>query len=109
MKIVKVIYTTHESYSKQNQENIRQVMESLETLAYRDIFYHVCLSADGKTFTHTAFFREDSDQRLLNELPAFIKFQEQLKLAGFENPPKPELLTLVGSSKDIFTTSPLES
>ena len=61
-----------------------------------------CLSSDKKTFIHTAFFESDEDQKLLNELPSFKYFQEQLKAGGFEVPPKQDLLTLVGSSTSIF-------
>jgi hypothetical protein len=60
------------------------------------------MASDGKTFIHTAFFESDEDQKLLNELPSFKYFQEQLKAGGFEVPPKQELLTLVGSSVNLF-------
>jgi hypothetical protein len=103
MKIVKVIYTAKAAYAEQNQENIRNVMADLQKLNHRGINYNACLGADGKTFTHTAFFKSEEDHKLLNELPSFKHFQEQLKAAGFETPPKQELLTLVGSSIDIFS------
>ena len=76
-------------------------MEDLQTANYPGINYNACLSADNNTFIHTAFFNSDEDQKLLNELPSFKTFQEQLK-SGLEVPPKQELLSLVGSSKDIF-------
>jgi hypothetical protein len=41
---------------------------------------------------------------LLNDLPSFKHFQEQLKSGGFEVPPKQELLNLVGSSNNIFNS-----
>ncbi len=59
---------------------------------------------DNKTFIHTAFFKSDEDQKLLNELPSFKYFQEQLKVSGLEVPPKQELLNLVGSSNNIFNS-----
>jgi hypothetical protein len=102
MKIVKVSYTTQAEFSEQNQKNINQVMSDLRNANYQGINYNACLSADNKTFIHTAFFNSEEDQKLLNELPSFKVFQEQLKLSGFESPPKQELLTLVGSTKDIF-------
>jgi hypothetical protein len=104
MKIVKVIYTTKPEFAAQNQANIQQVMADLQTLPHPGINYHCCLGPDGKTFTHTAFFKSDDDQKLLNELPSFQYFQVALKAAGFEAPPKQELLTLVGSSTNIFTS-----
>lgn len=102
MKIVKVTYTTKEAFVEQNQSNIKNVMTDLQNANYQGINYNACLSADNKTFIHTAFFKSDEDQKLLNELPSFKTFQEQLKSSGLEVPPKQELLTLVGSSTKIF-------
>jgi hypothetical protein len=103
MKIVRVIYTTKQDYAGQNQQNIKNVMSDLQKLNHRDLHYHVCLSPDGKTFTHTAFFKSAEDEKHLLELPSFKHFQEQLKAGGLEVPPKQELLSLVGSSKEIFS------
>ena len=102
MKIVKVTYTTKAGYAEQNQKNIKNVMADLQKLNHQGINYNACLGADGKTFIHTAFFKSDEDQKLLNELPSFNYFQEQLKSGGLEVPPQQELLTLVASSKSIF-------
>ena len=102
MKIVKVTYTTKQEFAEQNQTNIKNVMADLQRLQHSGINYNSCLGADGKTFIHTAFFKSEEDQKLLNELPSFKHFQEELKSAGFEVPPKQELLTLVGSSTNIF-------
>ena len=104
MKIVRVIYTAHTEFAEQNQSNIKNVMTDLQKLNQSGINYNACISADGKTFTHTAFFKSDDDQKILNELPSFKHFQEQLKSNGFEAPPKQELLNLVGSSKNIFSS-----
>ncbi len=102
MKIVKVTYTTTGAYAEQNQSNIKQVMADLQKINNPGINYNACLSPDGKTFIHTAFFKTDEDHKMLNDLPAFIHFQQQLKANGFEVPPKQELLTLVGSSTPVF-------
>ena len=77
-------------------------MADLQKLNHPGINYNSCLGADGKTFTHTAFFKSDEDEKLLLELPSFKYFQEQLKAGGLEIPPKQELLTLVGSSRNFF-------
>ncbi|SRR6266487_3442847 len=103
MKIVRVTYTTKPEFAEQNQTNIKNVMKDLQKLNHAGINYNACIGADGKSFTHTAFFKSDEEQKLLNELPSFKYFQEQLKANGFEIPPKQELLNLVGSSKDIFS------
>ncbi|MEI7580108.1 MAG: hypothetical protein WCJ58_08855 [bacterium] len=104
MKIVKVTYATKTEFAEQNQSNIKNVMTDLQNANHQGINYNACLSADNKTFTHTAFFKSDEDQKLLNELPSFKFFQEQLKSGGLEVPPKQELLTLVGSSTNIFNS-----
>jgi hypothetical protein len=102
MKIVKVTYTTKLEFSEQNQTNIKHVMKDLQSLNHPGINYNACLSNDDKTFIHTAFFNSDEDQKILNELPSFKYFQEQLKAFGLEISPKQELLQLVGSSTNIF-------
>jgi hypothetical protein len=102
MKIVKVIYTTKPEYADQNMGNIKVVMHELQKLNNPNIFYNVCVAADGKTFTHTAFFNVDDDQKILLELPAFKHFQSQLTASGLEVAPKQEFLTLVGASKNMF-------
>lgn len=102
MKIVQVTYTTKAEFVEQNQTNIKNVMADLKGLNHQGINYTACLSADNKTFVHNAFFKSDEDQKRLNELPSFKLFQEQLRSSGLEVPPKQELLTLVGSSNDIF-------
>jgi hypothetical protein len=102
MRIVKVTYTTTAEYSAQNQQNIKNVMLDLRKLNRPGINYHACLAADNKTFIHTSFFESDEDHKVLNDLPSFKTFQEELKSGGLEVPPKQEFLTLVGSTKDIF-------
>lgn len=102
MKIVRVTYTTKAAYAEQNQVNIKQFMTDLQALNNTGINYNACVAEDGKTFMHTAFFKSDEEQKLLNELPSFKDFQTQLKASGLEVPPKQELLSLVGSSTHIF-------
>ena len=102
MKIVKVVYTTKAEYAEQNAANIKTVMADLQKLNKPGINYNSCLSPDGKTFIHTAFFKSDEDEKTLMDLPSFKLFQERLKAGGLEVPPKQELLTLVGSSVAFF-------
>ena len=82
MKIVKVTYTTKIDFSEQNQDNIKNVMTDLQNLKHQNINYNACLSADNKTFTHTAFFKSDEDQKILNNLGSFKIFQESFKPSG---------------------------
>ena len=102
MKIVKVTYTAKAEYTEQNKANIQAVMADLKKMQHPGINYNSCVCADGKTFIHTAFFKSEADEKVLLGLPSFIHFQQQLKANGLEVPPKQELLTLVGTSTDIF-------
>lgn len=102
MKIVKVSYTSKADYAEQNMANIKAVMNELSQQQHAGINYNTCVCADGKTFIHTAFFKSEEDEQILLTLPLFKHFQEQLKASGPEVPPKQELLSLVGSSKDLF-------
>ncbi len=102
MKIVRVTYTTKPEYADQNQQNIKNVMTELRKLNHPGLNYNVCLNNDGKTFTHTAFFKSEEDEKMLLDLHSFKEFQYQLKSSGPEEPPKQELLNLVGSSNNIF-------
>ncbi|MDP4218040.1 MAG: hypothetical protein Q8927_17695 [Bacteroidota bacterium] len=100
MKIIRVTYTTRPAFVEQNKANIQKVMNDLRQLNEPGLFYFSCLGPDGKTFIHTAFFKTDADNERLLKLPSFLRFQQELKAAGFEVPPKQELLTLVGSSDE---------
>ena len=102
MKIVRVTYTAKPEYVEHNQNNIKKVMSDMQAIGNPGINYNACLGADGKSFTHTAFFNSEEDEKVLLGLPAFIHFQQELRASGPETPPKQELLTLVGSTVDIF-------
>jgi ribosomal protein L9 len=103
MKIVQVTYTTSQEYAPQNMANIRAVMNELQSKGDDGINYHVCLREDLKTFIHTAFFKSAADQTTLFGLTSFQQFQQQLNDSGLEVAAKPESLSLVGSSKELFS------
>jgi hypothetical protein len=102
MKIVQVTYTTTHEYAPQNQRNIERVMTDLQQLNHPGIHYTACLQADGKTFVHQAFFKSEELQQILNGLASFQQFQLELKSSGLEQAPQQELLSLIGTSKNIF-------
>ena len=102
MKIVKVTYTTRAEYAEQNKANIQTVMNDLRQLNVPGINYNVCIQADEKTFIHTAFFKSDEDQKILFDLSSFKSFQEQLRASAPEAAPKQDILSLVGTSCEIF-------
>ena len=66
------------------------------------INYNACISADGKTFTHTAFSDQTKSRKYSTNHLLLNTSRNNLN-QRFEIPPKQELLNLVGSSKDIFT------
>jgi hypothetical protein len=102
MKIVKVTYTTTGDFAEINQANIKKVMTDLQALKSPGINYTACTGGDGKTFLHMAFFASEADQKILNELPSFRHFQQELKASKPEKMPEVESLTIVGSSAPIF-------
>jgi hypothetical protein len=102
MIIVKVVYTVRPEFTSQNQKNIQKVMSDLASLDPSGIRYSTCLSSDGKTFIHIAYFKSPEDRQILNLLPAFKDFQEQLKASLPESQPQVEILSHVGSSFNIF-------
>ena len=93
MKIINVVYTVKPEFGEQNMLNIKTVMNDLQQLGHPGIFYHSCIGPDGKTFTHTAFYESDDDQKRLNELSSFKHFQQDRpenqsaqESSGFSNP-----------------------
>src|SRR3569833_1699615 len=102
MKTVQVTYPPPAAYSAQNQANIKKVMEDLQQLDHPGIFYHTCMQSNGETFIHTAFFEPAENEQVLFALESFKRFQQQLKASSPVVAPKQEILTLIGSSKNIF-------
>ena len=102
MKIVNVTYTAKPEFVEKNKANINDVMCALREINAPGINYTCCLGSDGKTFNHRTYFGSEADQKTLNDLPSFQKFQTELKAAGFEVPPKQDHMSLVASSVDVL-------
>jgi quinol monooxygenase YgiN len=102
MKAVKVQYTVRAEYAETNKANIHQVMADLRELANPGIRYSSFVLEDGKTFVHFGVYTDQEALDVVNNLPSFQSFREQLKASGPEAPPKGDDLTLVGSSYEIF-------
>ncbi len=102
MKAVKVQYTVKAEYADTNKGNIRQVMADLQELANPGIKYSTFILEDGKTFVHFGMYTDQEALEVVNSLPSFQSFREQLKASGPEAPPKGDDLNLVGSSYEIF-------
>ena len=102
MKAVKVQYTVKAEYAETNKDNISKVMADLQELANPGIRYSSFVLEDGKTFVHFGVYTDQEALDVVNNLPSFQSFREQLKASGPESPPKGDDLTLVGSSYEIF-------
>ena len=102
MKSVKVQYTVKAEYAETNKGNIRQVMADLQELANPGIKYSSFSLEDGKTFIHFGMYADQQAQEVVNNLPSFQSFREQLKASQPDTPPKGDDLILVDSSYEIF-------
>ena len=102
MKIVRVQYTTTQEYVSTNKENIRQVVNELNTINHPGIKYSTYLLPDGKTFMHFDQFENEEAHEILTALNSFKKFADELEASELEAEPKLELLTLVASTEDFF-------
>ena len=102
MKSVKVQYTVKAEYANTNKKNVAKVMADLRELAHPGIKYSTFVLNDGKTFVHIGMYAGQEALDVVNNLPSFQSFREQLKASGPEAPPKGDDLTLVDSSYEIF-------
>jgi quinol monooxygenase YgiN len=102
MKSVKVQYTVKSDYADTNKKNVAKVMADLRELAEPGIKYSTFVLDDGKTFVHIGMYSDQEALDVVNNLPSFQSFREQLKASRPEAPPKGDNLTLVDSSYEIF-------
>jgi quinol monooxygenase YgiN len=102
MKSVKVQYTVKAEYADTNKKNVAKVMADLRELAHPGIKYSTFVMEDGITFIHFGMYADQEALDVVNNLPSFQSFREQLKASGPEAPPKGDDLTLVDSSYEIF-------
>ena len=102
MKIVMVQYTTRAEYAATNQENIRQIVNELKSINHPGIRYSAYLLPDGKTFMHLDHLENEEAHQVLQSLPSFKKFDDELWASQLEVEPKLELLTLVASTEKSF-------
>lgn len=102
MKIVRVQYTTTAAFAPVNTENINAIVAELATLAHPGIRYSAYLLPDGKTFMHLDHFESEEAHEVLQSLPSFKKFRDELWNSGLEVEPTLDLLTLVASTDEDF-------
>jgi quinol monooxygenase YgiN len=98
MKIVRVQYTTTESYASTNKKNIGELVEELRKINHPGIKYSAYVLEDGKTFMHLDHFANEAAHEFLQDLPSFKKFASELWNSGLEVKPKLDLLSVAGST-----------
>ena len=64
----------------------------------KDIQYNAYVEDNGNTFMHFAAYPDEQTLIIVTELPAFKRFQQELKASDLINPPKSEHYSLVASS-----------
>ena len=102
MKIVRVQYTTTESYAATNQRNIQEIVEELKKLNHPGIKYTAYQLDDGKTFIHLDHFQNEAAHEVLQSVDSFKKFASGLSKSGLEVEPKLELLSVAASTEDFL-------
>jgi hypothetical protein len=102
MKVVRVQYTTRPEFAPINQQNIAAIVAELKTLNHLGIKYTAWLLPDGKTFMHFDQLESEEAHQVLQELPSFKKFADELWASGLEVEPQLELLSLVASTETYF-------
>lgn len=102
MKIIRVTYKVQEDFAERNKSNIQAVMTALKNLNNRGNKYASFLEPDGTSFMHFAMYPDDTTGKIVNDLPEFVHFRNELKASQPEQPPKAVDLSLVASAYDIF-------
>lgn len=97
-----VQYTTRAEYAATNQENISQIVNELKSINHPGIRYSAYLLPDGKTFMHLDHLENEEAHHVLQSVPSFKKFDDELWASQLEVEPKLELLTLVASTEKSF-------
>ncbi len=101
MKTVRVQYTVQQAFVEQNKKNIQAVMDVLKENPIEGMYYSSYQLADGNSFMHVNMAKDDETMSKLNEVETFTRFRMQLKASNPTNPPKAEVLSLVGTSWEI--------
>jgi len=102
MKVVRVQYTTTESYAAINKKNIAGVVEELRKINHPGIKYSAYVLEDGKTFMHFDHFANEAAHEFLQGLQSFKKFASELWNSGLEVKPTLDLLSVAASTEDFF-------
>ena len=103
MRSVVVRYQVKPDFVDQNAANIKAVMLELRGKDDKGVRYQSFQSKEDPTrFTHIGFYEDEAATERATALPAFQRFQTELKASGPVSPPQPEWLTLVAAGHDLF-------
>ncbi|MCF6401328.1 hypothetical protein L3C95_00490 [Chitinophaga filiformis] len=99
MIAVKVTYTVKPSFAAQNLENIANFLQDFRKMG-ADFQYTVYTSEN--TFTHLSHYKNEEIQAAVLDTPSFKAFQQYRDDSGLIMPPLVEVLTPVGSAKEVL-------
>lgn len=102
MITVKVTYTVKPEFAAKNQENITMFMKDFTAMGSNDFRYSALMSHDCKTFVHISMYKNSEIQAKLLSTPSFVEFQKRRDESGLEGEPSIEVMTLAGTSHEIF-------
>ena len=101
MIVVQVTYTVPQEYIATNKKRIFEFLHDFKTLDNAPFQYTVFQKDDLKTFVHLSQYQNKEIQERVLNTPRFLYFQAQ-RDAHLETEPLIEILTAIGSSKEIF-------
>ena len=94
MRQVMVRYKVKPDRVAENEALVRAVYDELQRVAPAGIRYATFRLDDGVTFTHLAIVDTEDGQTPLSKLPAFQRFQENIRERCDEPPAATELETI---------------
>lgn len=101
MIYVTVSYQISPKFVEQNKSNIEKFLRDFEQLENSRFTYSVFIKVDGVTFVHNSSYRDESIQKELLSVPSFLEFQKERDESGLNNTHEVDVLTLVGSTKEL--------
>lgn len=103
MIVVKVTYTVKSGFVEQNKRNIEVFLNDFRELN-NDDFRYTAYQVDGTNkFVHISHYKNGDIQKTLLNREPFLEFQKQRDESGLEGQPEIDVMTNVGTSRDIFS------
>lgn len=97
-----VTYKVKPDFVEQNKSNIHEFLNDFKKLDCSDFQYNVYLKDDNLTFVHCSTYKDEKIQTEILNVPPFKEFQKLRDESGLNGTHQVEVLTFVGSSKNII-------